>query len=115
MPNLHALVQQIGSPNDARPDAHGWETVRVWHLRAEVCEIGREEAAREGAPEAAAEARARRAGAPPRRALARVALARARAGRVARLRELRLARGARVARDILVRGWLNFYIFTLKL
>lgn len=71
--DLHALLQPLGPPDDPRPDAHGREAVRLRRVRPQVRALRREEAAREGAPQAAIEARARRWRAPlasPRAALA---------------------------------------------
>lgn len=58
MPNLHAILQPIGPPDDACAYAYGGEAVRVRCVWAKICALGREEATRKGALEAAAEARA---------------------------------------------------------
>lgn len=74
MSDLHALVQPVGPPDDARADTHGREALRMRRVRTQVRALRREEATRESAPEAEAEARARRwrPGPPPRAAPARL-------------------------------------------
>lgn len=68
--HLHAFLQPLRPPHDARANAHGREALRVRGVRPQVRALRREEAARQGAPQAAHEARARRRITPARAALA---------------------------------------------
>ncbi|XP_049939481.1 proline-rich protein 36-like isoform X3 [Schistocerca serialis cubense] len=55
VPHLHALLLALRPPHDAHPHAHGGEALQLRRLRPQVRALRREEAARQGAPQAAHE------------------------------------------------------------
>ena len=58
MSDLHAWILALGSLDDAHTDAHGREAFRVRRMRPQVRPLRREEAPRQGAPQAARQTRA---------------------------------------------------------
>lgn len=53
MPHLYAILLPLRPPDNTHSHAHRGEAVLLRHLRTQVCTVGREEEARQGALEAA--------------------------------------------------------------